>query len=402
MKRVLHSLYASKCTVAAKFAAVRAISQQVFLTCAQLRRILGLFEGPDKVEIFVSLFARLVDLQNDKLWRAHLAITEAMAIQERLGKVTTFPFIQPENSRFELNLEFHDERLCASLLKALDLKELSGQNLYDCKLVHASGKQDKLQGGLPGNWEEVENVPESGNLEAAYKCAPDDRDFAGRKELALKFGGFKVEAKDKTMQWWSGLQEAPPDVLELLEFAQGAFASLEAAFDSVAEPADGGEVKLKHFVKGLQALNFRRFSSGPGAEEDEVDNEVPRMRKVFKYFDTVGEGTLTLSLWLAGLAPFWAESELCIQEFVAFCECTLGGLSEAWTAIAAGSDSVLFEEGAQRIGYFGTLRPVEARFGVLDGQRRAVGRTTFLKVLKPYRSMPGSPGSPKSPKRPLF
>lgn len=380
---LLTRVHASKCDADGKLGALRSVSHILYVTCLQMRQLLSLFRTMEhRIEALVTLFTRIVDAQNDKLWRTRLGSPEELKLlQVRLGHAALFPFVQPEGSKFELNLAMHEQRLCLSMLRGLEAKEKSGANLYACALLSATGKKQDLEAGIPAEWDAVENVPTSGTFRASYRCAPEDRDFQARKDLARVFGGFKVEGKEKAVCWWTGLAEVPPDVVELVEFLLGRYPDLTTAFVIMDGAKAQDEVKPRRFNEALQEMGCRKFKS------EEPEAEQKRIRAVFKYLDSTSAGMFSLSQWQA-LTPLWKECELSIRDFVHFVMRTFGGsLQDAWARLDGRSSGRLeagdLTEAAKGLGYFGPVRAALAVLGVLDGG--SVGAAEFTAALEKYR-----------------
>ena len=90
------------------------------------------------------------------------------------------------------------------------------------------------------------------------------------------------------MNWLTGLNEPPADVLDLLEFFQSRVENMDEAFQMIdgGEPgcASNSELTLREFEAGLRAMGCHKFT-GP--------DEQLRIAAVFRYLDPGGEGTVS-------------------------------------------------------------------------------------------------------------
>merc|ERR1711937_1107351 len=104
-------------------------------------------------------------------------------------------------------------------------------NIRDAVLIRVDGSEDTFPMGIPRSWETV--TPDSGVFKCRYVCSPDDRQFGFRKQLAQKYGYLAQEFSDKNINWWTGLNEPPSDVIDLLEFLISRVPSMDRAFDII-------------------------------------------------------------------------------------------------------------------------------------------------------------------------
>ena len=93
---------------------------------------------------------------------------------------------------------------------------------------------------------------------------------------------------DSDVNWLTGLNEPPADVLDLLEFFQSRVENMDEAFQMIdgGEPgcASNSELTLREFEAGLRAMGCHKFT-GP--------DEQLRIAQVFRYLDPGGEGTVS-------------------------------------------------------------------------------------------------------------
>merc|ERR1719188_2890102 len=96
----------------------------------------------DRADIFVTFYLRIVDMQNAKMFRVRFEKREEVVkLQRRLGYASFFPFLQPENAKFELDLSRNDQRLCAMMFVQLATKEKFPHNLHDYGYTRADGTE---------------------------------------------------------------------------------------------------------------------------------------------------------------------------------------------------------------------------------------------------------------------
>jgi Ca2+-binding EF-hand superfamily protein len=352
----------------------------MFLTSKQLRELLGSFRASeDRVECFVILYLQVVDQCNAKIFRVRFATDEELShLRNRVGYATFFPFIQPENANFDLDLSFHDQRLCLNML--LQLAEKEGfKNIHEPDYIHADGVVDGLPTGVPKGWVKLDGVPRSGTFRCKYMCAPEYRKFKMRTTLAETYACFRMDdVQEERVMWWTGLQEPPADVLELLEFILGNYEHPRVAFDEIDGPGGNGVITLKEFREGLQQMDCKKFAG---------KDEQSRIEKVFRYLDPGEEGSVSRDEW-GILSQLWDEYQLSIEEFVNFLTRTFGDdLRDAWNFLDEDhSGELTFEEytdALKRIGYFGPARCV---FSLLD--RSDDGNISYdeFSILKKYQS----------------
>jgi len=378
----LRCLYESSCSPGDNILVLRMIAHYVSITSLQLRAILGTFkEEAQRVEVFVTFFLRVVDMWNAKVFRVRFSSQkEKKHLQDRLGYVTSFPFIQPENAFFSLNMAFYDQRLCANILLHLSAKE-KPHNIHDPVFHNADGDVDPLPLGVPRSWERFELMPTAGVFKATYMCAPEFRKFSVRKELCARYGLFSVDVCEQDVMWWTGLTETPEDVLELLEFFTGRFTDLMEAFIQIDGVDGNGVITLQELNDGLKEMGCHKFKGKDGPQ---------RINAIFRYLDPGGEGSVSKEEWMV-LDQLWKEYKLSVTEFVDFLQLTFGeDLSTAWSFIDSdGSGELSMDEwcGAiTQIGYFG---PAKVVFGLLDRSDDGAISLEEFSELEAYKRVPG-------------
>eukprot|EP00435_Cladocopium_sp_Y103_P051044 s472_g15.t1 len=372
-----------------KLKALRSISHLIFITCMHMRQMVGYFkETAHREEAFVTFFPRVVDMHNSKQFTVRFDSQEELQrLRGRLGFVTFFPFLQPENTTFVLNLKYNDQRLCCAMLVDLALREKFG-NLREYSMVSEDGVADALLMGVPRGWADFAKLPSSGTFRCKYVCAPEDRQVDLRKKLAQTYGFINTTFSESDIAWWTGLNEVGEDVLDLLEFFISRYNHVNEAFDHIdggVRGADGGganttsngELTLREFEAGIRDIGCHKFK-GP--------NEKERIAAVFRYLDPGGEGNVSIQEWQI-LDQLWKEFVLSIQEFVQFLIYAFGDeLEFAWEELDDDGSGELSEDewfqAVKRIGYFGPARVV---FALLDGSDDGNISWDEFRELEKYR-----------------
>lgn len=386
------TMYRSGCRPEDKIKVLRNISHNIFITSMHMRQMVGYFKDAEiRREAFVMFYLRVVDMHNQKQFRVRFAAEqELLELRNRLGYAAFFPFLQPENAKFSLNLAFHDQRLCTNILVSLSLKEKQG-NIREYQFIHPDGTVDSMTMGVPRGWAEYEKTPTLGTFECRYVCSPEDRNVPFRFHLAEIYSYLEMpDISGDDISWWTGLNEVGEDVLDLLEFFISRYEHVNEAFvdiDGGVQNADGGgggnttsngELTLREFEAGLKDIGCKKFK-GP--------NEQQRIANIFRYLDPGQEGSVSLGEWQI-LDQLWKEFDLSIQEFVQFLIFVFGeDLQVAWDNLDASGDGELDEEewseAVEAIGYFG---PAHVVFALLDGSDD--GNISFdeFQVLEKYKA----------------
>jgi len=393
-EHVLTELYMSDCCHEDKVIVLRTISDNFYITSRHMRMLIGFFKLPEiRSEVFIIFFNRITDMWNAKIWRVRFeSKEEVVKLQSRLGYASFFPFLQPENACFELDLSIYDQRLCASMFVLLSIKE-SPHNLHDFAWVHADGTPDKMGMGVPRSWAEFKQIPQEGVFSATYMCAPENRNFACRKQLGETYGFFTTDCTSEEVMWWTGLMEPPSDVVDLLEFLIGRYTDLSKPFKDIDGEGGNGQITLKEFVEGMDEIECHKFD-GPDKEE--------RIKKVFRYLDPGGEGSVSQDEWDM-LNQLWNEFDLSIKEFVYFLTLVFGpDLTVAWKKLDASGDGSLDEEewihAVAEIGYFGPAKVVFALLDSTDDGDISWDEFAILEKYIPEKFKNAPPNEPKKKK----
>eukprot|EP00913_Durusdinium_trenchii_P030001 g28114.t1 len=268
-------------------------------------------------------------------------------------------------------------------------------NLRDPVWQKIDGTLDEFAMGIPRSWET--QTPTSGIFKCRYVCSADDRNVAWRKGLAqmlvcirsvlMKYSYFPREVTDSDINWLTGLNEPPQDVLDLLEFFLSRVKTMDEAFNIIdgGEPGSTsnseilrsidfhpGSLTLREFENGLRSMGCQKFT-GP--------DEQARIAAVFRYLDPGGEGTVSQKEWSV-LDQLWQEFDLTVREFVQFLQFAFGENLQDWNLLCTNHQE--FNEAVQLAGYFGPARVV---FALLDGSDDGTISLDEFNVLEKYKKM---------------
>jgi len=379
---ILVNLHCSDCSPVDQMHALQRVSHHIYVTCTQMRGFLGLYKDEEvRLTLCVLFYARVVDLHNEKVFRVRFESEhELLALRDRLGWVSTFPYIQPEQSTFKFNYAYYEQREAANILLMLGGHE-SPANIKNFTYTHASGWVDPLPTGIPKSWEVFESMPQSGVLVVGdYMCSPEDRNFQYRKQIYEHYGYRKTSVPEDKVMWWADLNDAPQDVLDLLQWIDGHFPGdkgVTKCFQAIDGPGGNGVVSLREFEEGLALLHCKAYHG---------KDEMHRIHGVFRYLDPGGEGTISLGEW-GVLDSLNAEIRMSIGEFVQFCTRTFGdNLEDTWVFLDAdGSGDITVEEwdtACHEMGYFGPIMPI---FRFLDSDNEGTISLDEFKELQQFR-----------------
>lgn len=393
---ILVCLHVSLCAAEDKVAVMRSVSHHLGITSMQLREMMSAFsEDYLRAELFVCMFMRILDIWNEKVFRVKFAARPELMkqLRHRMGEITLFPFIQPEQTDFSFNLAYYDERVAASMLVCIASKEsdVGFKGLRNTKYIKADGTLDKTfeATGVPRSWEDFNRIPDSGTFSSFYVCSPNDRKFEYRKQCMEKSCRWRVEVPECEVMWWAALTEAPDDVLEFMSFMVSHDLNIWEAFETIDGPGGNGVISLREFEVGMAKLGCHKFE-GP--------NEKQRIANLFRYLDPSGEGDVSKEEW-AVLKSLWSEMEQSIREFVQFLERlyeddpTQDFLDIAWSEFDDdGSGQITEKEWVDKaineLHYFG---PSDIIFHYLDKDDEGSVSFDEFMHLGVYRRRPRSP-----------
>jgi len=331
--------------------AVKFTSHLWYLNALQMRSLMGIFEESwVRVEIFVCLSRRLVDLHNEKVFRSRFEDpTEFRSLLDRLGHASCFPYIQPEQTDFTFDLKAYDQRIALHSLMLFMASE-GQQNMNIPEFTLPDGTVDYLPLGVPRSWEQFDRIPKGGTFKCNYTCSPDTRNYKLRSQLYEKYS-YRTAQLDTDVMWWSSIIKCPEDVVEFVEFLYSNFTDIWQPF-TIMDEERSGEISLPQFKDGMVTVKCQKFD-GPNSEE--------RIKNIYRYLDPSGDSKLSKAEW-AVLEQIYQEIQLSIKEFVTFCVRTFGGLAAAWKALDEdGSGEIDRDEWVgvlKKIGFFGLPKPI--------------------------------------------
>jgi Ca2+-binding EF-hand superfamily protein/Ran GTPase-activating protein (RanGAP) involved in mRNA processing and transport len=359
---ILVAMFDAECNDVSKLQVLRMLSHLFYLTSTQMRELLSFFKDASyRADVFVNFYVRVVDMWNQKIFRVSFSSeAELTRARNRLGHALAFPFVQPENIQLRADFAQFDERLAANILLMIAAKECAG-NIREPQYVDANGVVDPLTTGVPRRWETFADMPKDGIFTCSYVCAPENRNFNVRTSLAEQMATFRMDVQENEVEWWTGLNEVPPDVLDLLDWLLGNFEDVSKAFTLIDGVGGNGVISLREFEEGLTNLNCKKFEGKNG----KLDYD--RIATIFRYLDPGGEGSVSEGEW-AILDQLWKEYQLCIAEFVHFIQRIFGDdIMDAWEFLDLDQSGELtmeeWLEGVESISYFG---PAKCVFALID------------------------------------
>jgi Ca2+-binding EF-hand superfamily protein len=362
--------------------ALQKASHMMYLKSVQMRGLLGIFaEKSARLDLFVVFFLRVVDFYNEKLYRVRFEHQEELEeLMSRLGYVTVFPFIQPEQTKFSLDLAVYEQRLAANIILNIGFSENSF-NIRDPNVLRQDGTVDPLTSGIPQSWKTFEKMPKGGTISMSYVCSPDDRRYNIRRKFYEMYG-HRDGVSETEVMWWAALNQAPEDVLEYVSFLVSKYGSPKDVFAEIDGPRGNGVVTLREFEESYAEMKCHKFKG---------KDETHRIQSVFRYLDCGGGGEVSQDEWNV-LELLWQETKLSITEFVQFCERTFGNdLDETWNFMDAdGGGQIDLEEwvtACEKVGFFGPVVPI---FGYLDADDEGSISKEEFKQLESFKQVPGN------------
>lgn len=333
--------------------ALRMVAHLIHLTALQTRALLECFlEESDREDCLVTLFNRIADLHNEKVFSVRFADGEQVnRLRKRLGTLVFFPWIQLEQANFALQLHNFDERTALCLIIHLAKKERL-TNIQRPRWIKGDGTEDPLTFGLPRSWETFSNIPTEGTVYISYKCAPEDRNFKVRKSHLETYSNWVCDVTENEVLWWASTNEVPVDVMEFLEFLIEDYDDVYEAFDDMKRPTST-VLTLRDFEQGLRRLKCTKFKGR---------REMEQIMGVFRYLDPSGEGQVSRNEW-GMLELCHKEMVYSIKEFVHFCQRSFGNdLNAAWAVFDLNGDNFISEQEwtsvARSSSYFGPTLPI--------------------------------------------
>ena len=175
--------------------ALRKISGQVFITCAQLVTLLHNFQTHTamKLDIVCILFRRIVDYPDVKemLCRARMGIpallepADVAVLESRVGKLSLLNPLKADNTSFECDLATVDGRTIAQIILTLLAKE-KGSRLINSRIGDTTATAVPAE--PPKKWRQF--IPLQGVWLCTYVAEEKGINRNVRKDLSMQHCGF--------------------------------------------------------------------------------------------------------------------------------------------------------------------------------------------------------------------
>jgi len=347
----------AKCAQHDKVAALRLVSDRVFVSALQLRKLLGCFEKDmHRGDALGMFFLRLTNIHNEKICRSRISDQDTWnRLVIRFGSMNLFPFFQSEQYYFELNLALYEDRLVCSTIVGLALRERIENMKRTLIYTRGDGTVDFLPAGIPMSWEKIDQLPREGSLKFTYSASPEDRNFKFRRQLAVSHGGWRVaDLEEAEVLWWQMLNGVPETIMAFLDWIQNTFECPPSCFRAIDGPDGNGVVSRREFEEGVVRLGWGSA------------NDATAVKFVFDYLDPSGEGEISTGEWDV-LHQLWKELQMSMLEFLDFIDRKFDSdedykLEAAWEALDQdGSGSIdpnEWVDTVKAIGYFGPAVPI--------------------------------------------
>lgn len=330
----------------AKVHVLRGVCDRLFLTSMQCRQLVGVFGDSEcRMAVLCCALMRLSDPQNMKLVQSRLDAKEWLVLRQRMGTLTLFPYIQPEQQDFALDMSLPEDRLAASLAVRLNVKETKRNNLRHPRFVMNDKSEFAFDRGVPVAWQSPQAIPQGGTLTWQYMCSPEDRNMEMRRDFLSRYGGWKVDLRKQNIMWCSFLQGVPEAVSSFLVNVMRHFKNdLKKAFKLIDGPDGNGKLSLMEFKTAVANLGWTEFQDPEKAVQ------------IFRYLDPDGGGSISYEEWqvMSGLLK---ELQLTILELLQHVDYTFGGIEVAHALLDRDSNQAVdFHEWRKAIvsmGYYG-------------------------------------------------
>ncbi|CAE7490451.1 unnamed protein product [Symbiodinium sp. KB8] len=368
--------------------ALRGISSRVWILSRQLRNLLCVFlHRDDRATVLCMMFLRCVDWPiNGKLsTKVHETALEEMSFHT-------------------IDLAQWEQRRCLHTLVRLSNAEDAVNIKNPVMDKDANPNAPAFQpfvAGIPNSWAEWDNVPAQGIMQCTYNCAVDRQNLKVRRRLAATIGGW-AHLPDTAFDFWSCLEDVPPEVLKVVVFMIRNWKSTDAAFTALNTQPDN-MLNHKEFVDGLAkagccrtrrpkirtmtmsvALGSRGLPGSPSGTEPESEDtgQLEALSSVFRYLDTSHDGDISRREFET-LERVWLKNDL---------EIFYGSLTKAFEAIDQDeSGAISFEEFRKCVEATQFDGPVTEIFMFVDmnGDQEIDGEEFF--ILEEYSHAPPLP-----------
>lgn len=204
-----------------------------------------------------------------------------------------------------------------------------------------------------------------------------------------------IDEKEEVM-WWASVDDVPDDVFEFLLFVMSTYRDLGNAFRTM-DRNRRGSISFDEFHAEVHRVGCKRFEvalkhhplkSKAEREKDEDEAEEKRLRSVFSYLDTGGEGALSVHEFFL-LQEMWQEVRLSIIQFLGFLDRMFAGsLRAAWNYFDKGTKDVgeigveKWRKVCEQSGYCGPVKPI---WRFLDYNDNGVVTFKEFRLLEQFR-----------------
>jgi hypothetical protein len=319
-----------------------------------------------RIEIISCLVLRVTDPQNMKVMIACMADKEDWyKVVKRLGILTLFPFYQPEEVHFEMDLNLYEDRMATALAVQMAANERL-ENIRDPTLINADGSPGNLDSGISSLWQHVESLPHGGKIIFYYVCGPEERRFCLRKDMSRKYGNWRANVQSsQDVMWWKTLLDAPDYLLMFLYNCMNHFKSAAQVF-KLCNVSHSGRISRNEFEMMIADTDWQVFKRDPSL-----------VKQLFRHLDPNHSGDISFREW-SSLQYLWNELELTILELLRFLDRNFSGNFEmAWDELDDGSgklDLYTWQDAVRRVGYYGHTEPIF--FYAAEDNGRDVAMTT--------------------------
>jgi len=332
----------------AKLHAFRNIIDRCYIRAKQIRDVTFFFAVAEtRVEAISAIFFRMTDPQNVKLARARVAPVEWEALRHRLGSLNLWPWVQPEQYKFVLDLSHNDDRVAASLAVRMNIKESARfANIKDPRLVRDDGSEFSFkERGVPVTWADAASTPTSGFFTFQYMCSAEDRNMELRSELFQKFGGWTQDLSNDRPVWWTYLWEVPEVVLDFLVHVMRFFNNDTAlAFRIIDGPGGNGEISLTEFKLAVTKFGWPAFQ------------DPEKATAVFRYLDPDNGGSISKAEWRV-MDQLVNELLLSVLDVSSYIHRTFGSIQAAFEIFDTDGgqevDKEEWDQAIQSLGFYG-------------------------------------------------
>jgi len=343
-RKFCQAFLCSQLSAEAKVAALRPVSHHFNFTAFQLRSLCFLTASAKaRGELFELFLLRVVDIENLKLVLDTL--DPGHRHPWRLNQCFTFPYIQPEDYEFELNLKFADHRLAS--LVVFKLCEVEGWSSVQDPSFSSNDPADEANFWRSSHEASLDNMPQHGIFKGKYLgFLSGTRNLKCRRQLLEQFGFWSASSITEDQVCWCTRPEAPIEIIRLVHWLMLRYTDVIKAFPQILKKVPeglqtAGSMTLEEFDKAMCALKIQRLDeSGVAA--------------AYRYLAI--NDSLTQATWKK-LEPFVTTLRLNVRDFIGFMQSIAGDLMEDWWQLLAPDSSEVglaqWNDACRSFGYHG-------------------------------------------------